>query len=88
MNKQKYARLTVVLDVKTDRALRCISLLTDRGVSEVVRELISEPAIVLAEAMSGAAFDMSANRHMSVEDTLDMFVEGAYTDYLRGRRHG
>lgn len=88
MNKEKYARMTVVLDVETDRALRCIALLTERGVSEVVRELVSEPALALAEGLSGASFALSADPNLSIDDTLDMFVEGAYGDYLRGRRHG
>lgn len=88
MNKDKYARLTIVLDQKTDQALRYISVMTDTGLSEVVRELISEPAAAYADMLGTALKAKTPADIKAASDNLDMFVEGAYGDYLRGRSHG
>lgn len=87
MNKE-LRRLTVVLDVKTDRALRYIAQATDQGLSEVVRELISEPAWAYADMLDMVDRARTTGELKAVDDTLDMFVEGAYGDYLQARRHG
>jgi hypothetical protein len=90
MNKEKYARLTVVLDLKTDRAIRYVSAITETGVSELVRGLISVPAVAMADALSAAVEAKTPEQRKAVEDQMDMFVEGAYGDYLRvrGTAHG
>ena len=88
MNKEKYARLTIVLDQKTDRALRFISEQTDTGLSELVRELISEPAHAMADVLSSVSGARTPGEVKAAADTLDMFVEGAYGEYLEARRHG
>lgn len=90
MNKEKYARLTIVLDRRTDRALRYVSELTDTGVSELVRELISVPAAAMADMLSAAVSAKTPGDLKMVEEQADMFVEGAYGEYLehRSRNHG
>lgn len=87
MNREKYARLTVVVDLRTDKALRYLSQVTDRGVSEIVRELISEPAAAMADTFSGLnTSDPDSVR--AALDNMDLFVADAYADYTLTRRNG
>lgn len=90
MDAEKYSRLTVVLDKRTDRALRHIAAITDTPVSAVVRDLLAEPAAAIADALVDVVAAKSPAERQTVLDQLDMFVEGAYGDYLqaRGRING
>lgn len=90
MNKEKYARLTVVVDLQTDRALRYLAEQTDTGVSQIVRGLIAEPAAAMADALSGVVNAQTPAARQAAVDQIDMFVESAYGDYLNARNtaHG
>lgn len=90
MNKEKYARLCIVLDHETDRALRFVAAAAETGVSALVRELITVPALAMADAMGAAIAAKTPAERAAVEETLDLFVEGQYGSYLeqRSRRHG
>jgi hypothetical protein len=68
MNSEKYARLTVVLDLPTDRALRRIAQLTDQGVSAVVRELLSGTAETMAATLEIA---LSSGEYLKERDTTN-----------------
>ncbi len=85
MNKEKYARVCVVLDLETDRALRHISAVTHHGISEIVRELIAEPVGVLSRTLAAAESAKTPADRDLVLDQIDMFVEGAYGSYLQQR---
>lgn len=90
MNKNLHARLTVVLDLETDRALRRISAITNQTVSSIVREIISEPAKVVASALDAALDAPDPASRKAILNQLEMFVEGSYGDYLKasGELHG
>jgi hypothetical protein len=88
MNKEKYARLTVVVDLRTDKALRYLSAQTDIGISEIVRELIAEPAAAMADALSGVMSHPDGISQKAAMDQIDMFVEHAYQDYRFTREQG
>lgn len=90
MNKEKYARLTVVLPVETDRTLRRFASATDQGLSEVVRDLLEQPVAMIAGALDGLAAAETGADVSAVLDQADMFLEGAYGEFLasRGASHG
>ncbi len=77
--------MTVVLDLKTDRALRYVSAMTDTGLSEVVRELVSMPAVAMADAISSVASAKTEEQKRAALDQFDLFVEGSYGEYLTAR---
>jgi hypothetical protein len=85
MNSDKLARLTVVLDVGTDRALRRIAELTNQGVSSVVRELLSGPAEAMVSILDVALSSGDPVAKQAALDQLEMFVESSYGDYLQLR---
>jgi hypothetical protein len=85
MNKEKYARLTVVLDLPTDAAIRRIANMTDQSVSNIVRDLISEPAMILATSLEGVLASNSPDVQKAALAQLEMFVESQYGEYLQLR---
>lgn len=85
MNKEKYSRLTVVLDRETDVALRHIAMVTDQGLSEVVRDLLAEPVAMISATLHKANAAKTPQDHQAMVDQVEMFVESAYGDYLRQR---
>ncbi len=85
MDTEKYSRVSLVLDTRTNRALRYIAAFTERSVSEVARELLGEPAAAVADSLGDLQVIGKDGDVKAVLDQLDMFVEGAYGRYLKER---
>jgi limonene-1,2-epoxide hydrolase len=78
MNHEKYSRLSIVVDKKTDRSIRYIAAMTDRDISAVVRELISDHAHWLADALGNP----------TGLDDFNAYVDQAYLDHVQQRGVG
>lgn len=81
MNKTKWSRVTVVLDKKTGDEIRYVSSVTGTPVSEIVRDVISDPVAHLAGALRVLHQDPSPEALERLRLASSAAVDAAYTDF-------
>ena len=87
MNEAKWSRLSLVVHSETAKDLALIAALSDSSVSKVVRDLITEPAAVMAEHLGIFTRDRSPEAVQKIEEQVDAFVDSKYDTY-RSVREG
>ena len=81
MNKTKWSRVTVVLDKKTGDEIRYISEVTETPVSEIVRDVLSDPVAHLAGVLRQLQSDPSPEAMGRLEAQSRATVDRAHSEF-------